>query len=99
MGRRRSNGNPSWLKLVYDADPAKAKAEILEAFENNRGRLRHAASELGLSRRHLARYNWALNLWPELDMIRARWRSGEADTHTKRLLRGESTRVDSSAAP
>ena len=94
-GRRRLHGSITYIRRVFDEDPARAAAEILEAYERSAGRLKIAASELGLSRRHLQRYNWALDLWPKLDEIRERWRRGEADTYTKRLLRGESTRVDS----
>ena len=52
-------------------EPEQAKAEILEAYERCQGRLARAAIELGVCRRQLLRYNWVLDLWPQVDAMRA----------------------------
>jgi hypothetical protein len=61
-----------WLVLN---EPEQAKVEILEALERSRGRLARAAVELGVSRRHLLRYNWQLDLWPQVDAVRDTFRA------------------------
>jgi hypothetical protein len=55
-------------------EPEKAKAEILEALDRSRGRMVSAATELGVDRRQLQRFCWTLDIWPEVDAIRDRWR-------------------------
>ena len=84
--RRRHDGTKTWLGHVHDRDPEEAKRAIVEAFTRSRGRLVSAAVELGVCRRHLLRYLWALDLWPTVDEIR----------RANGMTRGvQSTRVDS----
>ncbi len=96
-GRRRHNGRPSVIGSLAASDPEKASAEILEAADRARGRLVAAAAELAVTRRHLQRLLWALDLWPAVDAIRDRWARGDVDTPVSRALGRESTRVDSPA--
>ena len=73
-------------QLVRD-DPEKARAEVLEAFELARGRVKVAAHYLCVGRRQLYRLFWQLELWPSVDAIRERvvdeyvrenpWRDGD----------------------
>lgn len=65
---------PTRIGWLVRNEPEQARAEILEAFDRCQGRLARAAVELGVCRRQLLRYNWLLDLWPQVDALRARYR-------------------------
>lgn len=98
-GRRRWNGDgtPTAIGTMVAREPEAAKVEILEALEKARGRVVGAAVDLAISRRHLTRMLWALDLWPQVDAIRERWARRQVDTPVTRLISGESPRCDSEA--
>lgn len=56
-------------------EPERARAEILEALERSAGRIARAAIELGICRRQLLRYVWALDMWPAVDGLRETFRA------------------------
>lgn len=91
-GRRKWNGRnaraPSVIGEMAAEEPEKAKVEILEAFERARGRMIGAAVDLALSRRHLIRLIWLLDIWPAVDEIRERWARGDVETPVTRMLAG-----------
>ncbi len=77
----------SFIGELAQAQPERARLEILEAVDRSRGRMISAACELGIDRRHLQRLCWQLDLWPRVDALRERWRLRLVDAPHYLLLR------------
>jgi hypothetical protein len=67
----------SYIGALVILDQEAARVAVRRAIERSRGRMVSAAIELGTCRRHLERVVHALDLWPEIDACRERWRTGQ----------------------
>lgn len=65
---RRRNLHP--LTLTIDADPAKAKAELIRAYKAGSFTHDGAAKELGVAESTFIRWVRRMDLWGELDKLR-----------------------------
>lgn len=72
----RFKGVPrTWIGRLAREKPHEAGACIVEAFERANGKLIVAARSFGITRRHLQRLVWYLELWEEVEAARDRARA------------------------
>lgn len=79
LKQRRSPRSTTAIQALVILDPDAARARILREVDRSRGRVRSAAIPLGGNRRTLERIIFHLDIWPDVEAIRARWAQRRRD--------------------
>lgn len=61
----------TWLGQLFRDDPADGRKQLERILRRHRGIVKHAARDLGVTRRWVFYLLWRENLWPVLEAIRA----------------------------